>query len=57
MLWNLHRANRSRSAGRLAADFTGWKNNDDKFNEQLECVIKALRTDGGAREQPPKSRL
>jgi hypothetical protein len=42
---------------RLAADFTSWKNDDDKFNEQLERVIKALRADGAARRKAPKSLL
>jgi hypothetical protein len=42
---------------RLAADFTGWKWSNKKFEQQLERVVKALRADAGAREAPPKPRL
>jgi uncharacterized protein YjbI with pentapeptide repeats len=38
---------------RLAADFTGWENDNDKFEEQYEEVVKALRT----REIPPEPKL
>ncbi len=42
---------------RLAADFTGWETNTDKFEEQVDKVAKALRADARGREIPPNSRL
>ena len=42
---------------RLAADFTSWEKNEREFERQIERVVRALRTDDGGREQPPKSRL
>jgi hypothetical protein len=39
------------------ADPTGWNKYNDKFEAQLEKVIKALRADTTARDLPPKPRL
>ncbi len=42
---------------RLAADFTGWETNNAKFDEQFALVVKALRTDDGARKPAPPAKL
>ncbi len=53
--WDAGKADEVKS--RLAADFTGWESDNDKFEEQFERLVKALRTDKAGREKPPKSRL
>ena len=43
--------------GRLAADFNGWKTDNDRFEAEFARVVTALRTDPAARETPPEPRL
>lgn len=42
---------------RMAADFGGWEQDNKKFEEQFERLVKALRTDSGGKEPPPPTLL
>jgi uncharacterized protein YjbI with pentapeptide repeats len=42
---------------RLAANFTGWEEDDGKFEAQIAKVVRALRADEGARPAAPISRI
>jgi len=42
---------------RLAADFTGWASDDERFEAAFEVLVMALRADESAREVPPEPRL
>ena len=41
----------------LASDFRGWEKDHSRCQKQIDRVVRALRADEHAREQPPKPRL
>jgi hypothetical protein len=42
---------------RYSPSFAGWETGVGLFGERADTVIKALRSDAGAREEPPKPKL
>lgn len=44
----------SRVLERLAGDFRGWERSNSTFEEQVERVIRALRTDEATKKMPPR---
>jgi len=48
---------RAEISSRVAANFVGWEKDQALFDQRLEKVIRALRTDDGGREKPPPARL
>jgi len=53
--WKSGKASQVRE--RLAADFRDWEASHSKCEEQIERVIRALRSDEHGRELPPKPKL
>jgi hypothetical protein len=54
-LWQSGKRTEVRS--RIAANFTGWQTDNDRFEAAFERVLEALRSDDYVREAPPTSRL
>lgn len=42
---------------RVAADFTGWERDNDKFENAFEALVNALTTDDRGRKTPPAPKL
>ncbi len=56
-LFQWESGNASRVRERKAPDFTEWGQDPQKFEAQMDNVIRALRTDDGSREKPPQPKL
>jgi len=50
-------ARASELSSRFAPDFSGFKENEAKYQQQLTRLVRALRADAGGREEPPEGRL
>ena len=55
--WTMSQLKEPFLTSRLAADFTGWENDNAKFETQFGKIIQVLRADAAARPPPPKPRL
>ncbi len=53
--WRSGKARQVKS--RLAADFTGWERDNDKFERAFDALVNALTTDNRGRNPPPTPRL
>ena len=42
---------------RLAADFSGWENDNAKYERAFESLVKALKVNDQTRDLPPSSKL
>lgn len=52
------RSGKSRQVkSRVAADFTGWEHDNDKFENAFEALVNALTTDNRGRKPPPAPKL
>jgi len=52
--WDSGKAQKVRS--RIAADFTGWDADNDKFEQAFETLVNALKIEDGGRA-PPEPKL
>ena len=47
----------SQVKSRMAADFTGWESDNNKFENQFKRLVKALTTDNRGRDPAPKAKI